>query len=66
MKDKALELVSVESAQLEYNFHYRGKPETMIVDVVTEPFLLKLLQAHVSEDAICEERIFELKTGTGN
>jgi len=65
-QDKEPELVSIESAQLEHNFHYRSKPETMIVDVVTEPHLLKLLQTHVREDEICEKRIFAMKTGSSD
>jgi len=50
------------SGKLEYNFHYRGRPETMVVDIVAEPHLLNLLREYVSQDETCEDHIFKLRS----
>lgn len=60
-RDAKTRLRPAVSGKLEYNFHYRGRPETMVVDVVTEPHLLDLLSRYVSQDEICEEQIFKLR-----
>lgn len=55
------ELIPANAGRLEYNFHYKEKPETILVDIVTEPHLLQLLTSYTKQDAICAEHIFKLK-----
>ena len=54
-------LEPVFSAKLEYNFHHRGKPETMIVDIVVESHLLDILKGYVQQDEVSEDKISAIK-----
>jgi len=60
--DTKPELKPAKSGKLEYNFHYRGKAESMLVDIVTEPHLLRLLKDYVMQDETCEEQIVKLRS----
>ena len=56
------DLLKVDSAKLEYNFHYRGQPKTMIVDFVTEANLIKHLMDIVQRDDSCGERLWQIRS----
>lgn len=55
------ELTPAPAGKLEYNFHYRGRPESVVVDIVTESLLLDLLQEYVKQDEILEQRVYKLR-----
>ncbi len=58
-----LELTPSNAGKLEYNFHYRGRPETIVVDIVTEQRLLDLLKEYVAQDEAIEQKIQEFRNG---
>jgi hypothetical protein len=60
--DAEPELTSADAGKLEYNFHYRERPETIVVDVVTEERLLNLLKEYVTQDEAIEQQIHEFRT----
>ena len=61
-KQSRLTLKPASSARLEYNLHYRDRPETISIDVVTEPHLVDHLMGYVRSDDVCATKIFEARS----
>lgn len=55
------ELIETTAAKLEYNFHYKGQPKTVVVDFVVESALPNLIQKVCRQDDNIEKQIYKLK-----
>jgi hypothetical protein len=59
--DAADSLCEVGHARLEYNFHFRGKPKTVVLEFVTESTLGEFVEDVLRQDDALEEAIFRLR-----
>ncbi len=55
------DLIETTAAKLEYNFHYKGQPQSVVVDFVVESALPNLIQKVCRQDDNIEKQIYKLK-----
>jgi hypothetical protein len=57
-----LGLKRVATAKFEFNFHYRERPRTVIIDFVTEANLVGFLLDAARRDELCESQLAQLRS----